>query len=191
MGRGLNRLSAIRVARLKAPGYYADGGNLYLRIAPGGSKGWMFRFAIAGRTRDAGLGSYPAVSLVKAREKAERHRRQVAAGDDPIEARRKAREAELLASSKAMTFEQCANGFLAAHETAWTNKKHKYQWRATFATYVYPVMGPLPVRCVDTGLVVSIARSWTPQVQSAIGECSAAKGSSVSLLTTRLRARLG
>ena len=89
MGRGLNRLSAVKFARLKTPGYYADGGCLYLRIAPGGTKGWIFRFAIAGRTRDAGLGSYPAVSLVNAREEAERRRRLVAAGVDPIEARRK------------------------------------------------------------------------------------------------------
>ena len=129
-GAGLNRLSAIKVARLKAPGYYADGGNLYLRIAPGGSKGWMFRFAIAGRTRDAGLGSYPAVSLVKARQKAERHRHLVGAGVDPIEARRKERDAELLASSKALTFEQCAKAYIAAHDPSWTNEKHKYQWRA-------------------------------------------------------------
>jgi Arm DNA-binding domain len=101
MGRGLNRLSAVKVARLKSPGYYADGGCLYLRVAPGGSKGWIFRFAIAGRTRDAGLGSYPAITLVTAREEAEYRRRLVAAGVDPIDAKRKEREAELLATSKA------------------------------------------------------------------------------------------
>ena len=80
MGRGLNRVTAVKVTSLKVPGYYADGGNLYLRIAPGRSKGWIFRFTIAGRTRDAGLGSYPEISLVKAREEAERRRRLVAAG---------------------------------------------------------------------------------------------------------------
>jgi len=112
MGRGLNRLSAVKVARLKSPGYYADGGCLYLCVAPGGSN---FRFAIAGRTRDAGLGSYPAITLVTAREEAEYRRRLVAAGVDPIDAKRKEREAELLATSKAMTFEQCAKSFIAAH----------------------------------------------------------------------------
>jgi Arm domain-containing DNA-binding protein len=115
MGRGLNRLSAVKVARLKSPGYYADGGCLYLRVAPGGSKGWIFRFAIAGRTRDAGLGSYPAITPVTAREEAEYRRRLVAAGVDPIDAKRKEREAELLATSKAMTFEQCAKSFIAAY----------------------------------------------------------------------------
>jgi hypothetical protein len=50
------RLSALRVAKLKKPGYFADGGNLYFRVAPGGARGWIFRFTMHGRTRDMGLG---------------------------------------------------------------------------------------------------------------------------------------
>jgi hypothetical protein len=81
--RAIHRLSAVKVARLKTPGYCADGGCLYLRVAPGGSKGWIFRFNIEGRTRDAGLGAFPAVSLVRAREEAQRCRQLVAQGIDP------------------------------------------------------------------------------------------------------------
>lgn len=168
MGRGLNRLSAINVARLKAPGYYSDGGNLYLRIAPGGSKGWIFRFAIAGRTRDAGLGSYPTISLVKAREEAERRRRLIAAGVDPIDAKRKEREAELLASSKAMSFEQCAKAFIAGHEISWKNEKHRDQWRSTLATYCYPIAGALPVQSIDTSLVLKVLEPiWNEKPETA------------------------
>jgi Arm DNA-binding domain len=47
---------------------------------PAVSKQWIFRFTIAGGTRDAGLGPYPTVSLVKAREEAEKYRRLVATG---------------------------------------------------------------------------------------------------------------
>src|SRR5262245_57343337 len=36
MTRTLNRLTSLKVAREKAPGMYADGGSLYLRVAPGG-----------------------------------------------------------------------------------------------------------------------------------------------------------
>src|SRR5215831_19854222 len=85
--RTLHRLSAVRVAGAKTPGYYADGGNLYLRVAPGGSKQWIFRFTLAGKTRDAGLGSFPTISLVKARQEAEKCRRIVAEGIDPIAVR--------------------------------------------------------------------------------------------------------
>src|SRR5205085_5526519 len=63
----IGRLSSTKIASLRAPGYFADGGNLYLRIAPGGTPGWIFRFTVAGRTRDMGLGSYPEIGLAAAR----------------------------------------------------------------------------------------------------------------------------
>jgi len=44
MGRALNRLSDVAVRAKRRPGYVADGGNLYLCVAPGGTKGWIFRF---------------------------------------------------------------------------------------------------------------------------------------------------
>jgi hypothetical protein len=49
------------VEKRLAARYYADGRNLYLRVARGGTKGWIFRFAMHGKTRDMGLGSYPVV----------------------------------------------------------------------------------------------------------------------------------
>ncbi|MGH7097853.1 MAG: tyrosine-type recombinase/integrase [Stellaceae bacterium] len=33
---------------------------------------------------------------------------------------------------------------------------HRQQWRSTLATYVYPVLGNLPVAAIDTGLVVQV-----------------------------------
>jgi hypothetical protein len=78
MARTIGRLSAVKVQSLKAPGYHADGGNLYFRIAHGRARGWIFRFAMRGRTRDMGLGSYPDISLAKARELAAECRRMVA-----------------------------------------------------------------------------------------------------------------
>jgi hypothetical protein len=123
MARVLNRLSDVAVRAKKRAGYTADGGNLYLRVAAGGTKGWIFRFTISGRTRDAGLGAYPTVSLVRAREEAERCRRLVAAGVDPIEARNEQREAARIESAKAMTFEQCAKSFIASYKPSWKGER--------------------------------------------------------------------
>ena len=156
MTRVLNRLSDVAVRAKKRPGYVADGGNLYLRIGPGGTKAWMFRYTMRGRTRDAGLGPYPTVSLVRAREEAERCRRLVAAGIDPIEARNEQRQAALMAAVKAKTFEQCAREFIASHELGWRNKKTGTLWRSALATHVYPVMGAVPVQQVDTALVLQV-----------------------------------
>ena len=166
--RSLHRLSAVKVTNLKLPGYYADGGNLYLRVAPGGTKGWIFRFAMAGKTRDAGLGSYPTVSLIRAREAARRYRELVAAGVDPIETRRRDREAARVVSVKAMTFEQCARAFIASHASAWRSARQPRLWSATLADYVYPVMGRLPVGAIDTALVLKVLEPiWSEKPETA------------------------
>ena len=82
------KLTARFVATVKKPGRYSDGGNLYLHVregATGLSKSWLFRFMLDGRQRDAGLGSYPAVSLAEARELARERR---AALDTPWQRKR-------------------------------------------------------------------------------------------------------
>ena len=112
MARAIHRLSAPTINNKKEAGYYADGGNLYLRIAPGGTKGWIFRFALDGKTRDAGLGPYPTVGLKEAREEAHRWRQLVAKGIDPIEVRKEEQQAARLDALKATTFEQCAEAFI-------------------------------------------------------------------------------
>ena len=166
--RAIHRLSAVKVSNLTQPGYYADGGSLYLRVAPGGSKGWIFRFTIAGRTRDAGLGAFPTVSLSKAREQAAECRRLVAAGADPIDARKKDREAARIAAEKAMTFEQCAKTFMASHEAGWRSNVHRRQWRNGLADHVYPVIGALPVQVVDTTLVLKVLEPiWNEKPETA------------------------
>jgi len=94
--RAIHRLAPVNIANLKTPGYYADGGCLYLRVAPGGTKGWIFRFGLAGKVRDAGLGAFPIVSLAKARKQAAIYRQIVAAGAIPL--RLVMRNAKLLGS---------------------------------------------------------------------------------------------
>jgi hypothetical protein len=77
--RGSNKLSAIAVARLKEPGRYADGGGLYLQVAVGGTKAWLFRFMRDGQARQMGLGPIRDVSLADARCKASEARKQLLA----------------------------------------------------------------------------------------------------------------
>jgi len=168
MARSLYKLSAVQVEATRASGYYADGGGLYLRVAPGGSRAWMFRFARAGKTRDGGLGSYPTVSLSKARAEAERCRQLLAVGEDPIEARRKQRAAAQAATAKVMTFGECGAAVIASHEASWRNPKHRQQWENTLKSYVYPLIGDLPVASVDTALVVQVLeRFWRTKPETA------------------------
>jgi hypothetical protein len=50
-------LTALKVAKIKEPGRYPDGGGLYLAVGPTGAKSWLFRYQLAGRERFMGLGS--------------------------------------------------------------------------------------------------------------------------------------
>jgi integrase len=167
MARVLHRLSDVAVKAKKRPGHIADGGNLYLRVAPSGSKQWIFRFAIAGRTRDAGLGSYPTVTLVKAREDAARLRRLVAAGIDPIQARNEERQAARANAAKGMTFEECAKSFISSHAPSWKDKTRE-DFRRVVNTYAGPVLGELPVQAIDTGLVMKVLEPiWAEKTATA------------------------
>src|SRR5258707_10855536 len=67
MARILGRLSAVRVQGVRERGYYGDGGGLYLRVAPGGAKGWIFRYGGRGPPRGTGLGGDAPVRPPQAR----------------------------------------------------------------------------------------------------------------------------
>src|SRR5215472_9805778 len=99
-------LTARRVETVKAPGMYADGGGLYLQVAPTGAKTWIFRFQLRGRRRDMGLGSTAVYPLAEARRKAADARRLTAEGIDPIEQRAGQAAAAVASAAKAMTFEE-------------------------------------------------------------------------------------
>jgi integrase len=166
--RNRNRLSTRFVDTLKRPGFYADGGNLYLDFKDPPAKNWVLRYKRAGRARDHGLGSYPMVSLGEAREAAIDKLRQLRAGIDPIDARKAERQATRLERTKAMTFRQCAEAYIGAHEASWKNAKHAAQWPSTLATYVYPVFGELPVATVDTALVIKVIEPiWSKKTETA------------------------
>ena len=166
--RPLHKLSAVAVASRKKPGLLGDGGGLYLRVANGGSRGWIFRFTIGGKTRDCGLGKYPTVSLVKARTAADNCRRLVASGIDPIEARQTERQAELLKNAKAKTFRECTEEYIASYEAGWRNAKHRAQWHSTMETYAFPTIGNLPVASIDTELVLTLLRRiWETKPETA------------------------
>jgi integrase len=168
MARTLNRLSTVKVTRTKTPGMYADGGSLYLRVAKGGSKQWVFRYVINGRLRDMGLGPVHTLTLAEAREKAREARLLRLEGIDPI-ANKRARMAALRAAdAKAMTFEDCARGFIKDNEAKWTNLKHRQEWEWSLRRYVFPTLGPLPVAAIDTPLVLKVLKPiWAKIPESA------------------------
>lgn len=168
VARSINRLNALQVTRLKEPGYYADGGNLYLQVAPGGSKSWIFRFTLDGKTREMGLGGVSTFSLAEARERAAEQRKLLADGKNPLAVKKERELARRLAEANIITFDQAAEKYIEAHEPSWKNAKHVAQWRTTLKVYASPVVGELPVSQIDTALVLRILKPiWNEKTETA------------------------
>jgi len=124
MARLQNKLTARFVANAPA-GRHSDGGGLYLIVTPTQSS-WTFLFIRNGRRREMGLGSTATVTLAEARRKAEEARRLLAAGTDPLDAK-KAGERE----QRAPTFGEFVDQYLESMKPSWRNEKHSAQWAMT------------------------------------------------------------
>jgi integrase len=168
MGREVHRLSAKSVEKAKRPGYYADGGNLYLQVSPGLTKSWIFRYARQGKSHEMGLGSERVYSLAEARAKASDARRLLGDGMDPISAREGHRSRERLEKASSLTFAKCAEKYIGAHRAGWRNPKHIAQWENTLDTYAGQIIGRLAVKDVDTALVLRVLEPiWTKKPETA------------------------
>jgi predicted DNA-binding transcriptional regulator AlpA len=108
--RILNKLTATAVARQKTPGMYGDGGGLWLQVSKSGSKSWLYRFMLKGKSREMGLGSAVVVSLAEARQKSAECRKQVADGVDPIQHRVMTADLIRLCLSKSTIYSKIAEG---------------------------------------------------------------------------------
>jgi integrase len=174
MARTIARLNPRQVINAKprrgrATALLADGGNLYLQVTAsrndGISRSWLFRYELDGRRRDMGIGSVQTISLAEAREKARHLRQQLLVGIDPLEARRQQRADRRLEAAKAMTFGECVTAYLAAHDRAWKNAKHRAQWAMTLTEYCKAI-APFPVKEVDLVLRV-LTPLWTTKTETA------------------------
>jgi integrase len=151
-----------RTVKTVGPGRYSDGAvkGLMLVVRDSGSRAWVLRYQVGGRRRDMGLGPYPEIGLADAREKAFDARRLIKRdGKDPITERGRA---------KMRTFRETAEALIESKRAGWRNPKHAKQWSSTLKTYVYPKLGELDVRVVDTDAVLDVLRPiWTSKTETA------------------------
>jgi len=58
--------------------------------------------------------------------------------------------------------------YMESNWDSWRNDKHRHQWKSTMATYVYPVIGDLPVAEVGTSHVLQILEPmWRSKSETA------------------------
>lgn len=165
----------------KPDGRHWDGNCLYLSVKnDGAARSWMFRYTdrATGKPRDMGLGSTVALSLRQARNKARELRTQIANGIDPYAERQRikqeriaeeqARIAEQAAKSKPVTFGDCVDKYLEAHNAGWRNAKHRQQWRNTLDTYA-TTLKELPVAEINQDEVFNaLEKIWKKKTETAV-----------------------
>ncbi len=82
-----DRLTDRTARTIKGVGYHADGRGLYLNVRESGGRSWILRYMIEGKSREMGLGSFPEVGLMQARQKRDVLRESLKSKVDPIQAR--------------------------------------------------------------------------------------------------------
>lgn len=163
MAREINKLSARGVASIKEPGRYSDGGNLYLVVDESGAKRWLFMFRWQGKLKEMGLGGLSSVTLGDARERAAEARKLVAAGRNPIEAKKAAKAA----AAGAITFGEFADQLIDDIQQGFRNEKHRWQWQHTLEVYA-SALRPLNIAEIGTEEVLKVLRPlWLTKQETA------------------------
>ncbi len=141
------------------PGRYSDkkGRVPGLRlVVTGNSASWIYRYWRDGRARDHGLGS-ARIRLKDARARAAKARDLLDQDTDPIEAKKAERQARRVAqATAAWTFKACAEGYFNTKSGDWSSRHGHEQFLSTMRTYVYPLIGSLPVKSITKTEVLRV-----------------------------------
>ncbi len=169
----IHRLSARATQTQREPGYYADGAGLYLQVKVAAAeaqvtRSWLFRYKRSDRQNWMGLGSLRDVSLADARQRAAECRRLLAVGKDPIAERDGERDRARSSEAAPLSFDQCAQTYIAAHRDGWRNAKHAAQWESTLKLHASPVIGKLPIDKVELPHVMRVLEPiWRQRTETA------------------------
>ena len=123
-------------------GKYHDGKGLYISISAQGRGKWSYRYRIDNKSREMGLGTFPEISIVDARQKTEDNRRLVINKIDPIEDKRRQ---EVLRNQQNKKFSYIADLYITAKkQEEWRNPRSEQSWRNTINTYAVPYLDKKP-----------------------------------------------
>jgi integrase len=153
----MSKLTVRSVAAKSEPGMYGDGGGLYLRVGPTGSKSWILRTMVHKKRRELGLGSVELVSLAEAREAAQAYRKVARACGDP----------ETLRQRENLTFAEAAKKVHAQLLPTWKNKKHADAWLASVENHTQ-VFADNPLHTVTSADIMrALEPIWTKTPETA------------------------
>jgi integrase len=114
----------------------ADSHGLYIEVFPIGSKLWRWKYRFQGKEKRLALGTYPEVSLSRARELRFEAQQQLAQGLDPSQIRKDAK----INAKGLESFEAVAREYLATIKATHSEGHHK-RVVARMEKDAYPIIG--------------------------------------------------
>ncbi len=148
--------AAVRAAKPRAKPYkISDGGGLHLLVQPNGSRLWRLAYRFAGKQKTIALGSYPTVSLAKARESRENAKRLIADGLDPSVQKRREKLASKVSADA--TFKSIAVEYLSNRPHALT-PLYADQLLRRLEADIFPNLGARPIADIDAPELLSVLR---------------------------------
>ena len=133
----------------------ADAGGLYLEVQPAGGKHWRWKYRYGGKEKRLSLGTYPSVTLAKARLARDSARRTLADGVDPVQAKSDAKLAQRLRLGT--SFEAVARAWLEDWKGPRSPRHADYVLRR-LESDVFPVLGRKPVGEVTAPQLLAMAK---------------------------------
>lgn len=145
MALNLLTVRKIETAQARPKAYtLRDGGSLFLRIQPNGSKLWWYRYRLGNAAQIYSIGVFPEVPLETARRERDWARIMVQEGRDPTLEKR-VRIANQVGQNE-YTFESVARAWMATN-VQWSDY-YAHQVKTFLEKDVFPKVGKLPIGAV-------------------------------------------
>lgn len=132
-----------------------DSGGLYLQVATTGHKSWRFKYRFADKEKLLTLGTYPEMTLAKARAARDQARLDVRAHKDPATEKRKARATAYAAAG--VTFKSVGERWHEAQLGRWSPVQAT-KVRQALERDVYPEIGALPLTEIKRPMIIAMLR---------------------------------
>ena len=130
-----------------------DGRGLYLQVSKAGGKHWRMKYRIHGKEKKLSFGSYPDVSLARARRLRDEARLKIGDGCDPALEKRKTKATARMNADN--TFERIAREYIdlkMASEGRADRTIEKANW---FLELLTPAIGRMPITDIDPQMLLA------------------------------------
>jgi integrase len=134
--------------------YLFDGGGLYCLVTPSGGKLWRFKYRFDKKEKRLTFGSYPAVSLIDARQHRDEAKKLLSQNIDPDTARKAQKQASI---STKESFEVIAREWFLKYQHTWAESHSKRNMRR-LERDVFPYIGQTPIAQLKASDILGVLR---------------------------------